>query len=655
MSYPSIDKITKDDLADSLVREIELGSESGMYGSVKKNVVEYKETLTRVSFIGGEIEDYDPIHDKLEVFLNTVRLSEGVHYNIDPTSNTIICTNENGWVWDPNIDAAPNLFEFFVLSLTSFNDLVFGINNLSEEVLQLIKSQQMLVQTHAKSGTVIVENTKEKSISYIVGDITYYDPSRSALHVFANGRKLIPEIDYTVDEVNRVITRINDEWDGTVEPITFELVMLTGLLADIDDNGLFDDITDLQNRMAASEATIKEIGEGNLEEINKEIESLKSSVSDGKSMVAAAITDKGVETASTATFKEMSDNISKINVGASTGNATPDKVLMGYTFSNDNHTGLEGSIPSLGGYTHVPSTTDTVIAKGQYIEDDIVISGDNDLVSDNIRYGSTIFTVEGAFTSDATAMSEDLPEGKTAYSKGEMIIGTKQSYNSEITPTTFDITLPYGQLIDNVIVKGDENLSSENIASGKSIFGVYGNYTDDATANASNILAGETAYVKGQLVTGVIGSQESMYVRPTTKDTIIPHGKYLAGDITVEGAPNLKPENIRNGITLFGVTGSAIGSILEQDFTIMAADAELDFTTPGAVQLAIIATATGVSTWVVGRYFAPEGGTLIETSEREVKIEDMHITLKLSEDGKTITYTNEYGLQANAKAIVQYL
>lgn len=654
MSYPSINKITKDDLADSLVREIELGSESGMYGSVKKNVVEYKETLNRVPFIGGEIETYNPEYDKLEVFLNTVRLTEGVHYTIDPTSNTIICTNENGWVWDASVEPLANLFEFFVLSLTDYDNLVFGIKNLSEEVLQLIKSQQMLVQTHAKRYTKVID-TKEKSISFIGGEIAYYDPTRSALLVFVDGLKLIPNKDYTLDEIDSTITRINDEWDGTTTPIRFEFVMLTGLLADIDDNGLFDDIIDLQNRMTVAENSINEIGEGSLEEINKEIESLKSSVSDGKSMVAAAITDKGVETASTATFKELSDNISMINVGASVGNATPDKVLSGYTFSTDNHIGLEGTIPSLGGYTHVPTTQDTLIAKGQYIEDDIVISGDNDLIGDNIRFGTTIFTVDGTFTGDATALAEDLPIDKIAYAKGEMIIGTKPWYSAEIIPSDSDMALPYGELIENVVIKGDEEFKSENIASGKTIFGVSGSYTDDATANASNILAGETAYVKGQLVEGVIESQSSMYVRPTTKDTVIPHGKYLAGDITVEGAPNLKPENIRDGITLFGVTGNAIGVISEQDFTIMAADAELDFTTPGAIQTAIIATATGVSTWVVGRYFAPEGGTLIETSELEVKIEDMHITLKLSEDGKTITYTNEYGLQANAKAIVQYM
>lgn len=45
---------------------------------------------------------------------------------------------------------------------------------------------------------------------------------------------------------------------------------------------------------------------------NNEISSLKSSVSNGKSLIASAITDKGVSTASNATFQTMSNNIRKI-------------------------------------------------------------------------------------------------------------------------------------------------------------------------------------------------------------------------------------------------------------------------------------------------------------------------------------------------------
>jgi hypothetical protein len=46
--------------------------------------------------------------------------------------------------------------------------------------------------------------------------------------------------------------------------------------------------------------------------ISGEIDDIKKSVSDGKSLVASAITDKGVKTAADATFENMADNISRI-------------------------------------------------------------------------------------------------------------------------------------------------------------------------------------------------------------------------------------------------------------------------------------------------------------------------------------------------------
>ena len=46
-----------------------------------------------------------------------------------------------------------------------------------------------------------------------------------------------------------------------------------------------------------------------------EVESLKSSVSEGKSLIASAITDKGVSTSNRATFQTMASNISKIATG----------------------------------------------------------------------------------------------------------------------------------------------------------------------------------------------------------------------------------------------------------------------------------------------------------------------------------------------------
>ena len=71
--------------------------------------------------------------------------------------------------------------------------------------------------------------------------------------------------------------------------------------------------------------------------VNETVNTLKKSVSDGKTKVANAITDKGVETATDATFDVMAENIRKIETGggelhgATLAVSTEDSTLFGQT------------------------------------------------------------------------------------------------------------------------------------------------------------------------------------------------------------------------------------------------------------------------------------------------------------------------------------
>lgn len=70
------------------------------------------------------------------------------------------------------------------------------------------------------------------------------------------------------------------------------------------------------------------------------VDTLKKSVSDGKTKVANAITDKGVETATDATFDVMAENISKIDTelhGATLSVSTSDNELFGKTVTLTRH------------------------------------------------------------------------------------------------------------------------------------------------------------------------------------------------------------------------------------------------------------------------------------------------------------------------------
>lgn len=73
--------------------------------------------------------------------------------------------------------------------------------------------------------------------------------------------------------------------------------------------------------------------------VNETVNTLKKSVSDGKTKVANAITDKGVETATDATFDVMAENISKIETGggelhgATISVTTSEETLIGKTIT----------------------------------------------------------------------------------------------------------------------------------------------------------------------------------------------------------------------------------------------------------------------------------------------------------------------------------
>ena len=77
------------------------------------------------------------------------------------------------------------------------------------------------------------------------------------------------------------------------------------------------------------------------------------------------------------------------------GSSTTDKVLAGFTFSNDNDTGLTGTIPSKDAQTYTPKTTNQTIASGQFLNGVQTILGDSDLIASNIKKGIDIFGILG--------------------------------------------------------------------------------------------------------------------------------------------------------------------------------------------------------------------------------------------------------------------
>lgn len=231
---------------------------------------------------------------------------------------------------------------------------------------------------------------------------------------------------------------------------------------------------------------------------------------------------------------------------------------------------------------------------------------------------NSIVTLSGG-TSDATATNANILSGKTAYVKGAKVTGTMTNRSNTITqwcgyetcvcqpnpvdPSQGMITFPNyggdGYYDSKSSVTGNlGNLNAANIKAGVSIGRssnhgadstntITGTFTSDATAVANDMLSGKTAYVKGNKITGAMGT---MAVAGNGSDGISYHanaldaacGAHSSGDVTqyvylgmpqwtysgqnnwlrypastVANKMGLTADKIAAGNTIGGITGTA--------------------------------------------------------------------------------------------------
>lgn len=130
-----------------------------------------------------------------------------------------------------------------------------------------------------------------------------------------------------------------------------------------------------------------------------------------------------------------------------------------------------------------------------------------------------------------------VPDGATFRSYADLINQLKRSESQEktVTPTgeQFDVLPDDGYLLSKVTVEGDENLIQENIANGVTIYGITGTHV------GKNVeLSAITVTPTGEEFTESAADGAGF------------------NEVTVEGDSNLQPQNIAEGVEIYGVTGT---------------------------------------------------------------------------------------------------
>ncbi|MBU5441199.1 hypothetical protein [Paenibacillus sp. MSJ-34] len=270
--------------------------------------------------------------------------------------------------------------------------------------------------------------------------------------------------------------------------------------------------------------------------LDQEMQAVKQSVSDGKALVAGAITGKGVPTSPSDPFQRMADNIGAIETDK-TGDATAaagDILAPKTAYARGQK--LTGTMPNRGIQTITPGSADKAIPDG-YIAPGSKVVGDPDLIPGNIRSGKDIFGVVGnVIEALGDAAAGEVLAGRTFSKAGQAgIAGTmpnRGAVSQTITQQNGQYTIPAGYHNGaGKVIAQFANLIASNVRQGINIGGVIGSLVE-----GKKFATGTTQNSGSSLIITGLDFTPSLFIYKSVSPTFVYYWGFVASSASVFGA-----------------------------------------------------------------------------------------------------------------------